>query len=558
MPKKIFIGVAWPYVNGDIHIGHLAGYLLPADIFARFHRYIGNDVLMVSGSDCFGTPITLEADKRGVAPQEIVDEYHAKHKKLFKDLRISFDIFTRTTTENHKKVVQEFFLSFLEKGYVFKGKAEQYYDPKEKRFLPDRYVEGTCPYCGYKEAKSDQCDSCTKVLEQGELQNPRSKLTGEAVETHESEHYFFDLTKLQPFLKKYVKEKSGSWKKWVRRETEEWLKRGLKPRAFTRDMEWGVPLPVKQISKEQGIADIKRKSIYVWWEAVVGYFSASLEWAKKENKDWEIFWHNNEARHYYFMGKDNLVFHTLFWPGELHVHDEKLHLPDVLVINQFLTFETEKLSKSRGVVVDSKYIVEKYGLDPVRFYVCSIMPEYADTSFSWEDFAAKHNNILIGTFGNFINRTLTLAKGMTVQPEWLESEVVSETKRYLENARQALIGTEFKNYAETVVALADFGNKYLSRTQPWTLKDDKDALAKAIINALFVIAALLLISKPLLVETNEKLQKLLGIDFETWEEDAVSQIKKALPNIKITDPQPLFTKIDESVIEEERKNADIV
>ncbi|MEX2436633.1 MAG: class I tRNA ligase family protein, partial [Candidatus Paceibacterota bacterium] len=271
--KKIFIGVAWPYVNGDLHVGHLAGYLLPADIFARFHRLRGNNVLMVSGSDCYGTPITIEAEKRGLSPEQIVEEYHPKHLDLFEKAGITFDLFTRTNTENHNKISQDFFLKFLEKGYIFKDKSNQYYDEKEERFLPDRYIEGECLHCDFKEARSDQCDSCGRVLEQGELKNPTSKLSGNEAILKESEHYFFDLKKLQPFIDKYFSDKSSEWKDWVKNETEQWLKRGLNPRSFSRDLEWGVPFPIDKIPEEKRIENIENKRFYVWWEAVIGYFS---------------------------------------------------------------------------------------------------------------------------------------------------------------------------------------------------------------------------------------------------------------------------------------------
>ena len=551
MPKKIFIGVAWPYVNGDIHIGHLAGYLLPADIFARFHRYIGNDVLMVSGSDCFGTPITLEAEKRGVAPEAIVEEYHRKHVELFKKLHISFDIFTKTTTDNHIRIAQDFFLKFLEKGYIFKKTVEQYYDSKNDRFLPDRYVEGECPHCGYGEARSDQCDNCSKVLDQGELKNPKSKVTGSALQMKESEHYFFDLAKIEPFLKRYIKGKKGEWKDWVYKETEGWLTQGLKPRAFTRDLEWGVPLPIDQIPENDRIEEIEKKRFYVWWEAVMGYYSASIEWSERTGRDWKEFWLNDDALHAYFMGKDNLPFHTMFWPGELNVFDKKLHLPDLLVINQYLTFKGKQFSKSRGVTVDSAYIVDTYGLDTVRFYLSLVMPEYADTSFNWGDFRERHNGVLIGNLGNFINRTLVLSENLEFGDSWeIKENIVSDVARIVGEAKQNLAKPEFKKYVESILELSNIGNKYLSNEKPWMVEDEEQK-KEILRNALFIITAILLIMKPLFIDTTEKLENMLGISFDEWPKEEADAIKKALLNIKIKNPKPLFTKIDEESIKKE-------
>ncbi len=310
--QNIFIGVAWPYVNGELHIGHLAGYLIPADIYARFHRYIGNNVLMVSGSDCHGTPITLEAEKKKISPKELVSLYHPKHKKLFNLYNLSFDVYTKTTTTNHKRVVQDLFIRLIKNGYIYKKETNQYFSLKENRFLPDRYVEGVCPYCKFPNARGDQCDNCGRVLEAGELIKPKSKLTGFPVGLNETEHYYFDLPKLEPFLRKYIAKNGPRWRKWVYEETLGWLKKGLRPRSISRDINWGVEIPVKSLPKNLQIKNAKDKRIYVWFEAVIGYLSASIEWSRTTEK-WRNFWYSNGfITHYYFMGKDNLVFHTLF------------------------------------------------------------------------------------------------------------------------------------------------------------------------------------------------------------------------------------------------------
>ena len=556
MSKKFFIGVAWPYVNGDLHIGHLAGYLLPADIFARFQRLIGNDVLMVSGSDCYGTPITVEADKRGITPEELVNEYHPKDVALFELYHISYDLYTKTTTPNNAKVVQDEFVALVKNGYIYKDKTFQYYSDEEKRFLPDRYVEGTCPNCGYTEARSDQCDKCGKVLESGELKNPVSKLTKKLVAMKETENYFLDWPKLQPFLEKYIAEKGPQWRTWEFEEAKGWLKRGLRPRAITRDMTWGVPIPVDELSIEYRISNIESKRIYVWFEAVTGYLSASKEWALKNDQAdlWKDWWYNEKSVHYYFMGKDNLVFHTLFWQGQLHGYDEKLHLPDVPIINNFLNLEGEKFSKSRGVTIDSLYIAETYGVDPVRFYLTYIMPENSDANFAWGDFVDFNNSILIGKFGNFINRVLKLAEKTALTTNFvLDKKLTVSIVRTFETTYSHLEKCELKLYAQSIIELSEAGNKYVAEKEPWRLKKDSEEYKAIISNALLVVLALLLITRPLIPVSNRKLKSMLGVDFEKWDRKVdVEDLIKKLAEIKITEPKPLFAKIDPEIIDKER------
>ena len=555
MPKKIFIGVAWPYVNGDLHIGHLAGYLLPADIFARSQRYLGNDVLMVSGSDCFGTPITIEADKRGVHPKNIVDEYHKKNKELFKFLGISFDIYTKTDTENHERVVQQFFLKFLEKGLIFKNTTKQYYSPEEKRFLPDRYVEGVCSRCGHKDARSDQCENCGAVLDQGELIEPRSKNSGSSVELHNTEHYFLDWPKLESFLKKYVKGKKGEWRDWVYRETDGWLKKGLKPRAITRDLDWGIKIPTEKISARLRIENTDHKRIYVWFEAVIGYLSASIEWSnQRKSEQWKEWWQNKKARHYYFMGKDNLVFHTIFWPGELHAYDRKLNPPNFPCINQFLNLEGQKISKSRGVIIDSRYITEKYGIDPVRFYLTTIMPENHDTNFTWNDFSRTTNDILIGVVANFIHRALTLAEKAKLDPKLVEPKTELTVKKMTDSAKKAIEACAFKKYTEIIQKIAEFGNKYISEKEPWTYAANDIRFNKILSNGVFIVLAIQSLLKPLLPDTYKKLSSMTGIDFHRLPDHET--IKTSLHKLKLTKPSPLFSKIDPEVIAIEKSKID--
>lgn len=541
--QKIFIGLAWPYVNGDLHIGHLAGYLLPADIFARFHRFLGNDVLMVSGSDCFGTPITLEAEKRKIHPRQIIQEYHSKFLKLFKLACIKFDIYTKTSTQNHQEVVQKFFLELLKKNFIFKDKTLQYYSETKKRFLPDRYVEGICPNCGFKQARSDQCEKCSTLLSQGELINPKSKISKKPVKLKQTEHYFFDWPKLQKFLEKYLNSKKN-WRPWIYKETLDWLKKGLKPRAITRDIAWGVEIPKNKIPKKLQIENIQNKRIYVWFEAVIGYLSGSIEWAKKaKNRKYQDFWYNAKAKHFYFMGKDNLIFHTLFWPGQLYAYDAKINLPDFPAINQFLTLENQKFSKSRGIYINSSDLVEKFGADAVRFYFCSIMPENADANFTWQDFISKNNNLLIGNLGNFINRSLALAKNLDFkQGHALDLKIEKKVSQSLSQAKTALQNCEFRKYLETLLELSDFGNKYIAEKKPWLLKNNHQVIS----NCSFIVLALLVLIKPLMPNAFKNLSAMLGIKIDLWPD--AKTLKKLISKIKITKIKPLFKKIDEKIL----------
>jgi len=553
--KKIFIGVAWPYANGDLHIGHLAGYLLPADIFARFQRYIKNKVLMVSGSDCYGTPITLEAEKRKTSPQKIASFFHQRHKKLFKLYNLSFDIFTKTTTKTHQEVVQTTFLNLVKNGYIKKKVSFQYFSPKEKRFLPDRYVEGICPFCKYPKARGDQCDKCGRTIEEGKLVSPKSTLSKTNVILKETEHYYLDFKKLKNFFLKYVEKKGKKWRKWVLKETKGWLKKGIRERCITRDIEWGVKIPTKHLPKTFWLKDVSNKRFYVWFEAVMGYLSASIEWAKKTKKDWKQFWYSQkDCFHYYFMGKDNLVFHTLFLPGQLYGAFKTIHLPDFPIINHFLTLNGKAFSKSRNIFVDAKYIGEKYGVDAVRFYLAFIMPQTADSDFNWVEFGVTVNNVLIGTFGNFLNRVLSLAKKKKgFLKENIEKEVKKKVEKYLTQARNFLLKCDFKSYVRTLLKIAQFGNKYLEKTSPWRLERDSKEFEKIITNALFLVLALHLASQPLIPQSNEKLRKLLGIKkIETWpEKNTTEYLAKFLSQINIKKVERLFKKIDIDEIKKE-------
>lgn len=551
--KKKFIGVAWPYVNGDLHVGHLAGYLLPADILARYLRSAGNDVLMVSGSDCFGTPITVEADKKGVSPKEIVETYHTKTSHLLKNvLNLSYDIYTKTDTEHHIKIVQDVFVKLLMGGYIFIDTAKQYFSAKENKFLPDRYVEGTCKNCGFADARSDQCDSCGKVLEEGDLENPKSKLSGDKVELKDTQHYFLDWPKLQSRLEKYVEKNGLNWKNWVYRETLGWLRKGINARAISRDLDWGVPLPVDRIPSNMIIENVAHKRLYVWFDAVIGYLSGSMLWSQEVGGRWEDFWKNNESKHYYFMGKDNLIFHTIFWPGQLMAYDSELHLPDIPSINMFLNLEGKQFSKSRGVSISILDIVEKYGNDPIRFYLTLIMPEFKDSSFSWKDFNQKNNEILVNNLGNFLHRVFSLGYKVDIKDvikNALTKETLQEVQNTFKKSRKYLDNCEFRNYLECILELSSFGNKYINDVELWSLKKTNPKKFCEVLKQLYyIILSLGILTGPIFPESSTKIFDNLGLEYTSvWPELKNEQKKIELLLKKIDssiNPKPLFKKLD--------------
>ena len=433
MAQKILVCVAWPYANGYQHLGHLAGAYLPPDIFARYHRLLGNDVLKVSGSDAHGTPITVRADEEGVPPREIFERYHKNFLETYQQIGLTFDLFTHTDTENHHRVSQDIFLNILENGYLYNEVQHQLYSPQEGRFLPDRYVEGECPHCGSPDARGDQCDNCGKLLEPTELINPRSKASGDTdLEVRETEHYFLDLPKLSAELDAYLGKDKEHWRSSVLNFARNYV-RDLKGRPITRDIDWGVPLP---------LPGYEGKCLYVWFEAVIGYFSASVEWAANQGTPdaWQPWWYDPNARTYYFIGKDNIPFHSVIWPAELIAlgqlycgdcerwapgKEARLNLPYDVPANEYLNFRGGKFSKSRGAAVDVPYFLSKYDADALRFYLTAVAPETRDTEFAWEDFLERNNNELVATWGNLANRMLSFSykrfDGKVPEPGELDS-----------------------------------------------------------------------------------------------------------------------------------------
>ncbi len=563
MTKNVLIGVAWPYVNGELHIGHLAGYLIPADIYARYNKLVGNNVLMVSGSDCFGTPITVEADKRGKHPQDIVDEYHAKNLELLLNtLHLSYDLYTKTQTEQHIKITQDIFVALLENGYIDIQETEQYYSPTENKFLPDRYVIGECPFCGYKDSRSDQCDNCTKLIPAGELKNAISNLSKSPVELRSTQHYFVLWDKLQPNLQKYVDQHSEAWKPWVKTETYGWLNNGLKPRAITRDLDWGVPIPLDRIPEEKRIKHAENKRIYVWFDAVIGYYSASLSWAEQQNTPdaWRQFWFDNEStiaghelKHVYFMGKDNLVFHTLFWPGQIMVFNRELHLPDVVSVNMFLDLDGQKFSKSRGVTVDSGLFAKKFGNDTMRFYLTQIMPETSDASFTWQDFKDRVNGDLVGNLGNFIHRVLSIVYSQAPEIKAIseDSPTALIIKAHFSKVRSSLDMCNFREYLSEVLLLAAYGNKLVNTEEVWNLKAKDEAKFNQVMTDLVaIVLALGYLIGPLMFDASNKVLSSLSIEnHPKWPEvgTEVSFVNDILKSVALKEkPTPLFKKLEDT------------
>lgn len=535
--EKIFIGVAWPYANGSLHLGHIAGSLLPPDIFARYHRIRGSRVLMVSGSDEHGTPITLEAEKQGKTPKEFVDYYHNEHVECLKKLGISFDLFSRTTNEKHAKVVQDIFLMLLKKGYIYKKKGVALYCDKCKRWLPDRYVEGKCPHCNFENARGDQCEKCGKTLNADELGEPRCKICNTEPDKRETEQFFLKLSAFKEQLTDYMKDKKF-WKENVYKFTMNWIKK-LEDRPITRNIEWGVKIPL------EGYDD---KRIYVWFDAVTGYLSTS-----KEFSFWEDFWKDKNTKHYYFIGKDNIPFHTIIWPSMLLGYGG-LNLPYNVPANEFLTLKGEQFSKSRKRAVWLPEYLKHFESEPLRYYLSINMPENRDVDFSWDDFIMKNNNELVATLGNFIHRVLTFTKkNFGKIPESYElddldknalkniDETFSNTERYIENC-------EFKNSIKAVMELSQFGNRYIDEKVPWkTVKEEKEKCETTMHVCMRIVKALSVLMYPFLPFSSEKLQKMIGQKNLGWD-DGKTDVKGELGDI-----EPLFKKIEM----EEKKMLDI-
>jgi len=570
--RTVLIAPAWPYANGPRHIGHVAGLAVPADVLARFWRLRGARVLMASGTDEHGTPITYEADKRGIPPREFADENNALIVEDLRRLGMTYDVFTRTTTANHYRVTQDLFLKLFEKGYLLKKTQMGAFDAASGRTLPDRYIEGKCPICGYPEARGDQCDNCGNQLDPIDLINPHQRGSDAPVEFRETEHFFFDLPAFGGQLKEWI-EGHDEWRPNVRKYSLEYVS-NLKPRAITRDLDWGVPVPLP------GWEDNPHKKIYVWFDAVIGYLSASIEWAKTSGDPdaWMDWWQNPESRHYYTMGKDNITFHTVMWPAILMgVGDMKL--PDEIVASEHLHMEGKRLSTSRGHVIYVRDVLDRYDPDALRYYLMIAGPENQDTDFTWSEFVRRNNDELVATWGNLANRTLVNAHrnfGEVPRPGPLtaaDEAVIGEVEAALAVVADHLGSARFQNAVKHAMAMAAKVNVYLGTEQPWhVIKTDKERAGTVLYVALRCVDNLKTMLTPFLPFSSQRLHHMLGYDDviapqpevrEVTEDGSTHSVitgdypiadrwlpSELPPGRKLPAPEALFKRLDE-VVEEE-------
>jgi len=590
--SKVLSAVAWPYANGPRHIGHVAGFGVPSDVFSRYMRMAGHDVLMVSGSDEHGTPILVQADAEGVTPRAFVDQNHAIVAGELADLGCSYDLFTRTTTANHYAVAQELFTQCWKNGYMVEETTRGAISPSTGRTLPDRFIEGTCPICGYPDARGDQCDNCGNQLDPTELINPRSRINGETPEWRETQHFFLDLPALADALRTYLegREATGTWRPNVIKFSLNLLD-DLRPRAMTRDLDWGIPVPI------EGWVDNPNKRFYVWFDAVIGYLSASIEWARRQGdpERWREWWNDPEAVSYYFMGKDNITFHSQIWPAELLAYAGRgakggepgvygvLDLPTEVVSSEFLTLGDAQFSSSRGHVIYVRHMLDTYGPDPLRYFICAAGPESNDSAFTWREFVQRNNSELVAGWGNLVNRTATMVHksfGQIPAPGPLEpvDEEVLATVGAAFDTVGGLIGRQRlrAGVAEAMKAVSEV-NAYVSRTEPFKLKgeDQRERLATVLHTLVQCVSDLNTILAPFLPHAANRVHLVLGGEGQFVPMPTVQDVTdldngsvypvitgdySATPRWEprpvrvgatVAKPTPVFTKLDESVIAEE-------
>ena len=540
--KRYLVTSALPYANGPIHIGHLAGVYIPSDIYTRYLRMKGADVISICGSDEHGVPITLKARKEGVTPQVIVDRYHSINKKAFEDFGIAFDIYSRTSNKVHYETASEFFKTLYDKGEFTEKTSEQYYDEEARCFLADRYIMGTCPHCGNENAYGDQCEKCGTSLSPNELINPHSTVSGSKPVLRETLHWYLPLDKYEPWLKKWILEDHKEWKTNVYGQCKSWLDQGLQPRAVSRDLDWGVPVPVK---------GAKGKVLYVWFDAPIGYISAT----KELTPNWEKYWKDDETKMVHFIGKDNIVFHCIIFPAMLKAEGSYI-LPENVPANEFLNLENEKISTSRNWAVWLHEYLEDFPRkqDVLRYALCANAPETKDNDFTWKDFQARNNNELVAILGNFVNRTLVLTnnyydgkvpeKGKT-DPN--DDFTLSEINRFKENVETCLETFRFREALKEAMNLARLGNKYLADAEPWKVIKTDPERVKTIMNiALQITANLTIICEPFLPFSMEKLRRLINLKELTWDNAGKSDL--LVSGHVINKPELLFEKIEDEEI----------
>lgn len=585
----VLVAVAWPYANAEIHVGNVTGSYLPADVFARYQRLRGRKVLMVSGSDAHGTPITVRADVEQKTPLQVYHDFHAGFLELFQQVGITYDLFTSTHTANHFDVSQKIFLALRQNGFLYTDRQDQWYAPSQRRFLPDRYVEGTCYICGYEGARSDQCDQCGSLLDPSLLQEPRSKIDGSRPELRETEHHYLDLGKLQDQVVEFLKQRESYFRPNVLRQSLGQIEAdGLRGRPITRDLDWGIPVPLE---------GWEGKCLYVWFEAVIGYLSAAIEWSHLNGDDeaYHNWWHDPDARAYYFIGKDNIPFHAVIWPAQLvgcgKVFSElmgsetpaPLTLPYDVPANEFMNLEGQKISGSRNWAVYVGDFLTRYDPDALRYYLTVNMPETKDTDWDWSEFHKRNNTELVATWGNLANRVLSFTckhwDGVVPDPGELtaeDKELLATIEAGFESVAEEFEAVRLRAAVGKVMDLASEVNRYLDRTAPWhSVKTDKPAAARTIYTALRAIDSLKVLFAPVLPFTSEKLHTYFGYNQPLFGEQSVETVKDDIgehtalryhgdkatgrwepsqlqPGVVLQKPQPLFKKLDASIVEEER------
>ncbi|GJQ04245.1 methionine--tRNA ligase [Capnocytophaga canimorsus] len=553
MSKRYTITAALPYTNGPIHIGHLAGVYVPADIYARFQRLKGNDVAFICGSDEHGVAISMKAKKEGITPQEVIDKYDAIIRNSFKDFGISFDNYSRTSLPIHHQTASDFFKKLYDNGDFIEETTSQLFDEKANQFLADRFVIGTCPKCSNEEAYGDQCEKCGTSLNATDLINPKSTLTGAKPVLKQTKHWFLPLDRYDAFLRNWILEgHKNDWKPNVYGQVKSWLDDGLKPRAVTRDLDWGIPVPV------QGA---EGKVLYVWFDAPIGYISSTKEWAAREGKDWEPYWKDQNTKLVHFIGKDNIVFHCVIFPAMLKAEGSYI-LPDNVPANEFLNLEGNKLSTSKNWAVWLHEYLQDFPnqQDVLRYALTANAPETKDNDFTWKDFQARNNNELVAIFGNFINRVVVLThkyyQGIVPQPTILtetDQQTLSQMKEFAEKIETSLERYRFREALQELMNLARLGNKYLADEEPWKLiKTDEDRVKTIMYVALQIAAELALLSEPFLPFTSEKLKKILC--FSALKNNIVwgDTSKELLPTgHTIGQAELLFVKIEDEAIEKQ-------
>ena len=549
-PKRYTITAALPYTNGPIHIGHLAGVYVPADIYARYLRLTGNDVAYISGSDEHGAAIPMRAKKEGVSPQVIIDKYHTIIKKSFEDFGISFDNYSRTSSKIHHETASEFFTKMYNDGEFIEEVSAQLYDEEANQFLADRFVVGTCPKCGFEESYGDQCENCGTSHNATDLINPKSAITGNVPTVKETKHWFLPLDKHEAFLREWILEgHKKDWKPNVYGQVKSWVEDGLRPRAVTRDLDWGIPVPLK---------DAEGKVLYVWFDAPIGYISSTKEWAAREGKNWEDYWKKDDTKLVHFIGKDNIVFHCIIFPSMLKAHGDYI-LPDNVPANEFLNLEGNKLSTSKNWAVWLHEYLEEFPdqQDVLRYTLTANAPESKDNDFTWKDFQAKNNNELVAIFGNFINRVVVLTnkyyQGIIPAPNdfsEIDEDVLAAVKEFPNTIGKSVERYRFREASQELMNLARLGNKYLADEEPWkVIKVDAERVKTIMYVALQISTALAVLSEPFIPFTSTKLKNILNIDENLSWEDVTEKNVLIDANHQINKAELLFSKIEDKTIE---------